>query len=461
MARTDLIPIDRTRPRFSQDSFVDAGGGTPEQWATVQDRNAEFARTHPNYNWDPYHIPWWEPWMGIALVGAGGAAGLGGFGGFGGGAGAGAGASAAGAGATGAGAGAGAGGAAGALPWANTLPIQAATSGQVAAGAGLGGSVAGTGGWLSTLGQVAGVPQGSGAGGWIRAGIDRIPQIAELARGAQGLESGRAAGRLAETNAANQYDTLDLLRTRTEYDRADQERQQREFAQKLQEASFKNAMRASLLQQARPGPNVSIPPELAAFQGRANTGTHIGDIPQATRDEMGGAMYRNSIQELLDPLQPGTATSGRRMAALPEPNPLSPRPEANGIDTALNTVSTVGTFLPAIYDLVRGPQRPPAPSTGVTPGIDLTRGPNPFAGGRSPSPSSTNLFDAGGQLPRIRPGTSGGGTPSGVIAPNVGLFTDSRAGGINLNRGPNPFAQPVAPYVPPPDQWDFMRGMRR
>ena len=459
--RTDLVPISRGMPRYSQDSFVDwqtNQNATPEQWASHQRSNEEFARTHPNFNWDPYHIPWWEPWMGIAGVAAGGAL-AGAF-------------SGAGAGGTAAAGGAGT-GAASSLPTVSSLGIPIGTGvpavgtpiagglGTAAGAAGTGGTVAGTGGWLNTLGQVAGVPSGSGTAGWIRAGVDRIPQIAALARGAQGLETGRAAGRVAEANQANAWDRLNLLRNATIQNRAQTELEQRKWAQDLQERAAKQATRGQLLQQARPGAGISIPPELAQFQGR-NTNVRIGDIPQATRDELGGAMYRNSITELLDPLQPGTASSGRRMAELPLPDPLSPTPEANGYDTALNAINTAGTFLPAIYDLIRGPQRPPPSTTapgGVTPGITLTGGPNPFAGGATPPRTGGPSFTGGAQLPRISPGTSPGATPPPVVQPNVGMFSGQGRTGVGAYGSPGNYF-PVGPYSPPPDQFGFMRGMR-
>jgi len=448
MARTDLVRIsDRSTPRFSQDSAADPVQLGQNQGAL--DAQNAYVAAHPELR-DPYHIPWWEPLLPLALVATGGAAGLGGFGGFGAGTAAGAGASAAAAGAS-----LPVGGAGGAGLLAGTPGVTAASlfgPGAAAGGAAAGGTAAGTGGgWLSTLGQVAGVPSGTGAGGWINAAVDRIPQIAALARGAQGLESGRAAGRVAETNAANQYDYLDLARTRTMYDRAQMELDQRKFAQDLQERSAKQAFRGQLLQTARPGPVVTPPAEIAPFMGQS-TGRSLGDIPQSTRDELGGAMYRNSITELLDPLQPGTATSGRRMAGLPEPNPLSPRPEANAFDTALNYTNVVGTMLPGIVDLIRGPRRPPTPSTGVTPGIDLRGGPNPFAGGATPPRSSTNPFGTGGQLPRI---SSPGGTPPSVVQPNVGMFSGQGRTGFGIGN-PSLFAPPP----PTPYDDDPMR-MRR
>jgi hypothetical protein len=369
-------------PRLSQDAEIDPQAFGPESIAATikwrQENPALAARQDAAGR--AGDIEWWQAAIALGAPIVGGAL-LGGFTGLGAGAGAGA---------AGAGTAAGVGG----LP-ASTIGLGAlypSGTGALmggAAAAGTGAAAAGTGAAAAGGGAV-----GTGAGTGAATAAKGITG-ANIGRGLAALSAGRAGGRQAEAANARAYDLANLTRTRTQYDRAGVELDQRKFAQDLLNNSYGNSVRASFLQNATPGPQVTVPSEMAQYVPKAGPG--IGDIPQARRDEIANAMYRESIQNLLDPLQPGTATSGRRMAALPEPDPLSETPEANWFDSALNygslalgayygfpqtttptntnatgTTNTTGTTLPAITRSTSPASSPGA--TGMTIGSqDLYR----------------------------------------------------------------------------------------
>jgi len=295
--------------------------------------------------------------------------------------------------------------------------------------------------------------QGQGRG-------NTLPAIARIL---EGLSKGRAQGRITEAEMARLYDYLNLARTRTFYDRAGAELDQRKFAQDLQERSFGNATRAAFLQNYTAPPG-SAPPEMARFVGPRAPG--LESIPQASRDAYAGAMYRNAITELLDPLQPGTATSGRRMAALPEPEPISPTPEAGRFDDALNWASIImgGLYPPQTTPPQQTQTETPKPQTQTPPeAIPPRRSADTFSPARQP-----NYVGDAVQTPGINtlsmPGPS---SPLSSTAPstmNAGL-----TGGLPENRLP-PIADlvpdvprptaPLSPYDPYGDPYGRLRGRR-
>lgn len=279
--------------------------------------------------------------------------------------------------------------------------------------------------WLDTLKDILLGKSGQQGQGQ---GSNTLPAIAALARILAGFSKGGAQGRLSEAEQARLYDYLNLARTRTMYDRSGQELDQRKWAQDLQERSYKNSIRASGLTNYAPG-RLTPPGELSAFMPALGGG--LGAIPQERRDEIGNAMYRNAILELTDPLQPGTGTGGRRMAALPEPDPISPTPEAG---TGDNIVNWLGIILSGLA----GPQAPPTtapgtPNAGQAP--PPAQPPPPVPAYRSPEATSPPLGDAGAAgLPIIerqgstalsQPGSGsplyGASSPSSMDTRNAGL----------------------------------------
>jgi len=428
-------------PRLSQDAEIDPQAFGPESIAATikwrQENPALAARQDAAGR--AGDIEWWQAAIALGAPIVGGAL-LGGFTGFGAGAGAGA---------AGAGTAAGVGG----LP-ASTVGLGAlypSGTGALmggAAAAGTGAAAAGTGA-AAAGGGAAGTGAGTGAATAAK-GITG----ANIGRGLAALASGRASGRAAEAANARNYDLVNLTRNRNYFDRANAETNQREFLQDLQERSYGNSIRASALQGARPGPALTVPPEMARYVPQG--GQTVGDIPQATRDEIGGTMYRNAITELLDPLQPGTATSGRRMAALPEPDPLSETPEANWFDSALNYGSmALGAyygFPQANATNTNGATNTSATNTTGTATPTNTRSTDPAA---STGATGLRIYDQSNlypqsSLPSISSLTS---TPSpAATAPRggeSGLFGDyNRVLDLAPQAGPVP--QPYPWPAPPP-----------
>lgn len=424
-------------PRLSQDAQIDPNAFGPESIAATikwRQENPQLAARQDAAG-RAGDIEWWQAAIALGAPIVGGAL-LGGFTGFGAGAGAGA-------------AGAGAGGAAAAgtaLPWASTVPIQAATAGQVAAGVGLGAApavAAGTGAAAAGTGAAA-------SGGTGAATAAKGLTGANIGRGLAALSAGRASGRTAEAANARNYDLVNLTRNRNYFDRANAEVNQREFLQDLQERSYGNSIRASALQGATPGPGFAVPSEMARYVPQG--GQTVGDIPQARRDEIGGAMYRNAITELLDPLQPGTATSGRRMAALPEPDPLSETPEANWFDSALNYGSMA---LGAYYGFPQTttPTNPNATNTGATTTTNTT--PTTTRATETPSTGAQglriydqpNLYPQS-SLPSISDFTRSP-SPAAPAPREAGLFGDYNRV-LDLAPEPGPVPQPYPWPTPPP-----------
>jgi hypothetical protein len=180
----------------------------------------------------------------------------------------------------------------------------------------------------------------------------------------------------------------------------------------------------------------------------------LESIPQSTRDEFAGAMYRNAITELLDPLQPGTATTGRRLAALPEPEAISPTPEAGTLDNILNWASIIASGLSGARGTTPPPAQTPTSTSSPPPAAvppyrspdttttTSTRQPNYF-GDVVQTPRSTALLAPGAGSPSFDPtaptslnagltGLTGSGLPSiASLVPSV----------------PRPTA-PLSPYDP-------------
>jgi hypothetical protein len=291
-----------------------------------------------------------------------------------------------------------------------------------------------------------------------------LPAIARIL---EGLSKGRAQGRITEAEMARLYDYLNLARTRTFYDRAAQELDQRKFLQDLQERSFGNATKARYLQALNPQTSrIMAPPELRQFQGTG--GTSIADISQADRDEIGGTMYRNAITELLDPLQPGTATSGRRLAALPEPEAISPTPEAGAFDSILNWASIIAGGLSG----ARGGSQPPAQTPTTTPqpaqppeAIPPRRSNStlPTAPGQAPAIGDVNLGAPGraelSTTPRSLgssgPYDTGGLSPASGLNASAGLTTGLPSIAGLVPPVPEP-TSPLSPY----DPYGRLRGRR-
>jgi len=248
----------------------------------------------------------------------------------------------------GAGAIAGAGGAAGGGG------AAAGGGGTAGTGAAAGGTAAATGG-----GVAGGTAATTAAGGGILPAIAKYAGVAkDVGSNLSALSAGRAEGRAEEAKAANEYDRLNLLRNQTILNRANTELDQRTFAEKLQGSARRNAPRASFLQNAQDVSFDNLPP------GVTMPSISGGLRPSAIRDRaaIGKTVYDQSMHELTDPLQPGTATSGRRMAEIPMPDPISPTPEAGPIDTALNWGGIIGgTVLPAISGIYNASQAKSAP----------------------------------------------------------------------------------------------------
>lgn len=218
--------------------------------------------------------------------------------------------------------------------------------------------------------------------------LNNLPAILSLiGRATSAQEAGRYAGRTADTQLLNQYDTLNLGRTNQYLNRAGAELQQRQFISNEADRNRTRAVLGSTLPNLQDIQFTGLPDRVASHIPTVTGGLRPSAIGH--KQEIGDLVYNQAMEGLQNPYAAGTAPEGtpNRLAALPEPPPLSDRPQAGAADTALNWASLIGTYGSLgldIYNAIHG--RP------TTPAATPPAGTPPAGGGSTPpATGATNL----------------------------------------------------------------------
>lgn len=224
---------------------------------------------------------------------------------------------------------------------------------------GAGGAAAGTGAGASTAAA-------TGAGLSARTLLPQLLDVGGLLAG--GLAGGREAGRAAEQDA-NQTDfdnQSSQYRNALAGTNIDLER--RKFQADNYDRQSHNATRGGLLQGLQ---DVSIQAPAGIQMGTVTGGLRPSAIQG--KNEIGAALQRNAMIDLLDPTK---VNGGQSLPDMPTAPTYTPGPRATGLDTGLNAANLATSGISLIQDLINKSRR----TQPQLPSITAPSGSNPMSG---------------------------------------------------------------------------------